>query len=248
MIPKIIHYCWFGGKPLTWDAKRCIESWKRFAPDYQIIEWNENNFEIDNSIPFVKKAYAEKAWAFVSDYVRLQVVYDNGGIYLDIDVELIRNIDFLLENSFYIGVQQDGKFCTTGLGFGAEKGNSIVKKMMDQYYELNFNINNVQNFACPILNNLVIEKMGYSYTNSIWTFNRVTVYPCSFFDPIAPGKTKDLTCNDTVSIHHYAASWLNKKNSYKRKIFIFIGVKNVSKIKKFIDRIASIKNGKNYEI
>ena len=110
MIPKVIHYCWFGGNPLPKDVKKCIKSWKKYAPDYEIIEWNEYNFDI-NCHPFVKTAYEAKAWAFVSDFARLKVIYDNGGIYFDTDVELVKNPDFLLENQCYIGVQQSGHLC-----------------------------------------------------------------------------------------------------------------------------------------
>ena len=120
MIPKIIHYCWFGGNPLPMDVKKCIESWKEKCPDYEIKCWDESNFDV-NAHPFTKAAYEAKAWAFVSDYARLRVVYDNGGIYLDTDVELLKNIDFLLPYEGYIGVQQAGCYCTTGLGFGAIK-------------------------------------------------------------------------------------------------------------------------------
>ena len=135
MIPKKIHYCWFGKNPLPRSVKKCIASWRKFCPDYQIIEWNESNFDV-NSHPFIKSAYDNKAWAFVSDYARLKIVYDNGGIYFDTDVELLKNIDHLLENNFYIGVQQSGLLCTTGLGFGAERENDYVCSMLKKYDEL----------------------------------------------------------------------------------------------------------------
>ena len=105
MIPKKIHYCWFGKNPLPADVKKCIESWKKYCPDYEIIEWNESNFDITQN-PFMKAAYENKAWAFVSDYARLKVVYDNGGIYLDTDVELLKSLDSLLENPCYLAIQQ----------------------------------------------------------------------------------------------------------------------------------------------
>lgn len=104
MIPKVIHYCWFGGKPIPNDVKKCINSWKKKCPDYEIKCWNESNFDV-NAHPFTKAAYEAKAWAFVSDYARLKVVYDHGGIYLDTDVELLKNLDFLLKYDFYIGIE-----------------------------------------------------------------------------------------------------------------------------------------------
>lgn len=120
MIPKMIHYCWFGGKPLPKDVLDCIKTWEKYCPDYEIKRWDESNFDV-NSHPFMKAAYEAKAWAFVSDYARLKVVYDNGGIYLDTDVELLKKPDFLLENQCYIGIQQPESLCTTGLWFWCPK-------------------------------------------------------------------------------------------------------------------------------
>lgn len=144
MIPKKIHYCWFGRKSLPIDVKRCIKSWKRYAIDYEIIEWNESNFDINCNL-FVKTAYEAGAWAFVSDYARLKIIYDNGGIYFDTDVELLKSPDFLLKNQCYIGVQQDGKLCTTGLGFGAVKSSSVVEDMIKKYNNIVFSLEDKKN-------------------------------------------------------------------------------------------------------
>ena len=121
MLPKKIHYCWFGGNELPDLAIKCIESWKKYCPDYEIIEWNETNFDLE-CCDFVKEAYKAKKWAFVSDYARLKVVYDNGGIYLDTDVELVKSLDILLQEKCYFGEETTG-YVATGLGFGAENGN-----------------------------------------------------------------------------------------------------------------------------
>ena len=102
MIPKVIHYCWFGGNSLPEEAKRCIESWKKYCPDYKIIEWNENNYDV-NSNEYMKAAYKEKKWAFVSDYARIDVVYKYGGIYMDTDVELVKELDSFLKDRMYCG-------------------------------------------------------------------------------------------------------------------------------------------------
>lgn len=235
MIPKKIHYCWFGGNPLPNDVKKCIKSWKKYAPDYEIIEWNESNFDIRQN-SFVSAAYDAKAWAFVSDYARLKVIFDNGGIYFDTDVELLRTPDFLLDNEFYIGVQQAGKFCTTGLGFGAEKNNSIVKLMLDKYDDLEFLNENKKNLACPYLNNEVLTSLGYTYSDAIWRSDGVAVYPCRYFDPLAPGDTDDLLCNETVSIHHYSATWMTKSSRIKRKLINLFGQKNINRLKRLFRR------------
>lgn len=233
MIPKKIHYCWFGGKKLPVDVKKSIESWKKYCPDYEIIEWNESNFDIDCH-PFVRSAYDAKAWAFVSDYARLKVIYDNGGIYFDTDVELLKNIDFLLENDFYIGVQQSGLFCTTGLGYGAEIHNSIVKQMLLKYDGLVFEKNSAKEIACPYLNSKVMEEFGYRYTEEVINIDGALILPPRFFDPIAPGNYKNLLCEDTISIHHYSASWTSASNRMKRKLFRIIGEEKIFAIKRLL--------------
>ena len=131
MIPKIIHYCWFGQSEMPTEYKRYIETWREKCPNYQIKEWNERNFDI-NSSAYAKEAYEEKKWAFVSDYARLKIIYDEGGIYLDTDVELIKSLDSLLSEKCFLATETTG-YIATGLGFGAEQGNEIIKKMLEEY-------------------------------------------------------------------------------------------------------------------
>ena len=235
MIPKIIHYCWFGEKKLPNDVKKCIKSWKKMCPDYEIIQWNEKNFDI-NCCEFVEQAYKTKAWAFVSDYARLKIIYDNGGIYLDTDVELKRNLDSLLEEECYFGVQQEGKYIATGLGFGSVKNNNIIKEILEMYENINFEYENKEKIACPILNTVVLEKYGYKPKDTIDKIKEinVTIYPPKYFDPIAPGNGKILLDDETFSIHHYSATWTNKTNRIKRKIFNIIGQDKINKIKELI--------------
>jgi hypothetical protein len=125
MIPKVIHYCWFGGKPLPLDVEQCIRSWKKFCPDYEIRQWNESNYDVGKH-PFMKAAYETGSWAFVSDYARLDIIYNHGGVYLDTDVELLKDLQPLLELDCYFGMQQDRNLIATGLGFGAVKGHGIA--------------------------------------------------------------------------------------------------------------------------
>ena len=237
MIPKIIHYCWFGGNPLPLDVKQCIESWKKMCPDYEIKRWDESNFDV-NAHPFTKAAYKAKAWAFVSDYARLKVVYDNGGIYLDTDVELLKNLDFLREYNCYIGVQQAGRLCTTGLGFGATKSNLVVQHMLEKYDQIIFSEGRKTEFACPYLNNEVLKDLGYVYNEaSPVDLGGTLILPPKYLDPVAPGEgMKMLRCEDTISIHHYSASWMGNKTRLKRKIIRIIRQENVSKIKHFCQK------------
>ena len=138
-IPKIIHYCWFGGGPINPESRKCIESWKKYCPDYKIIEWNEQNFEISQN-RYAQQAYEAKKYAFVSDYVRLAVLYEYGGIYLDTDVELVRPLDELLEHKGFIGMEHSAPspygrtlLVNTGSGVGAEPGCEMIGKMLAAY-------------------------------------------------------------------------------------------------------------------
>ncbi len=233
MIPKKIHYCWFGEKPLPKEVKKCIASWQKYCPDYEIIQWNESNFDI-NSNKFMLEAYKQKAWAFVSDYARLKIVYEQGGIYLDTDVEMLKNVDFLLKNQCYLGIGAAEKLCNTGLGFGAEPHNVIILKMLNEYNNIAFLKENIKVLACPYLNHKVLKEIGYEFKDDIVRLDSVTVFPPRFFDPY--GENKNLLCKDTISIHHYSASWLGGKVRLKRKMISIIGEGNILKIKKMLKK------------
>ena len=235
MIPKIIHYCWFGGKPLPREVKKCIASWKKNCPDYQIIEWNEHNTDFSECI-FAMEAYKCKAWAFVSDYVRLKVIKENGGIYLDTDVELLKNIDFLLGEKCFLASDQHGKRIATGLGFGAEKENVTIAEMMKIYHETVFSLENRNQIACPILNTMVMKRHGFKFSDEIVNYDGVTVYPPKYFDPLGCGNSNDLLCDETISIHHYTASWTPFKQRIKRKIANYLGYSIIQKIKRILYR------------
>ncbi len=234
MIPKVIHYCWFGGNPLPYEVNKCLSSWKKFCPDYKIIRWDESNFDV-RSHPFASAAYDAGAWAFVSDYARLKVVYDYGGIYLDTDVELLKNIDFLIMETCYVGIQQSSNLCNTGLGFGAEKLSPVVRAMLDVYDKLEFDSSALQKLACPALNTQVLSMMGYSYEDNPVQLNGVKVFPSRFFDPIAPGSnSKNLMCADSVSIHHYSNSWGTHWDVFRRKLIGMIGVERIAHLKEML--------------
>lgn len=136
MIPKKIHYCWFGGNPLPEDVKRYIESWKKYCPDYELIRWDESNYDVHKNT-YVELAYQNKKWAFLTDYARLDTIYEHGGIYLDADVELVHGLDDLLQNNCYMGMEQVGTV-NTGLGFGAEPKHPFLRENMKPYEEQNF--------------------------------------------------------------------------------------------------------------
>ena len=135
-IPKVLHYCWFGGAPKPKNIQNCIRSWKKYCPDYEIIEWNEQNFDVSQSL-YTRQAYDARRWAFVADYARLKILYEQGSIYMDTDVELLRPLDDLLAYPAFFGFQHNNEVAT-GLGFGAEARSPVVKALLDDYDGLPF--------------------------------------------------------------------------------------------------------------
>ena len=245
MIPKVIHYCWFGGNPLPADVKACIKSWKKHCPDYEIRRWDESNYDISKH-PFIQKAAESKRWAFVSDFARLDIVLNHGGIYLDTDVELIRSLDPLLEHKAYFGFQMKDYLINTGLGFGAEAGHPAVQAMLDQYKDLAYSDENRDQIACPILNTDALFPEGIhcipavplevvSPTDCAMEYS-AWVYPPSFFDTYPSGVTANLICGDTFSIHHYSATWTSGKQRWKRSLARVIGEGNIVALKELLRR------------
>lgn len=207
MIPKVIHYCWFGDKVFPDEYKKYISSWKKFCPDYEIKIWNESNFDV-LFCDFAKEAYEEKKWAFLSDCVRLKIIYDEGGIYLDTDVELVKNLDRFLSAKCFFGTEPSG-FVATGLGFGAEKGNSTILEMLHQYDgHFKMSDGSFDMKPCPQKNTDVMVKKGYVYNkNRIWKKDGIVIYPPRYFCPMDYDTGVVKLTEDTYSIHHYGASW-----------------------------------------
>ncbi len=224
MIPRVIHYCWFGENHFSEQALKCIRSWKRYCPDYKIIEWNESNFDIHCN-QYVEQAYSLKKWAFVSDYARLSVIYNEGGIYLDTDVELLKGLDDLIVSEAFFA-QEIGGMVNTGLGFGAEKGNIVVKKMMDEYENVKFILKNdeIDMLPCPIRNTKVLYDFGYRKNGKTQTVKNVTIYAADFFCPFDYIKKRMKLTANTYSIHHYEGTWDYPKEIKDRyKVFYLLG-------------------------
>lgn len=207
MIPKVIHYCWFGGNQKPKSMIRCMESWKKYCPDYEIMEWNESNFDI-NCISFVREAYEAKKWAFVTDYARLKIIYENGGIYLDTDVELLKSLDDLLFFNAYVGMQSSD-YINTGLGFGAEKGNPMIYELMKDYDDKHFSLENdlYKTLTCPRLNTKVFDKYGFKHSAEKQIINGVTVLPEDYLNPKDYQSFELKITENTYSIHHYDSTW-----------------------------------------
>ncbi len=226
MIPKKIHYCWFGRNPLPELAQKCLKSWEKWCPDYDIVEWNEDNFDISTCPLYVRQAYEAKKWAFVTDYVRLQLVYEHGGVYLDTDVELFKPLDVFLNNRAYFGLENN--FVNTGIGFGAEKGHPIVKAIMDDYNGVPFvkEDGTFDTTTCPARNTKVLCEFGLKQNDEQQVIAEDTlILPMEYFCPLNYETGKKNITKNTVSIHWFDASWRtaedkayheNKKKAEKR--------------------------------
>ncbi len=220
-IPAIIHYCWFGHKELPDLYKKCIDSWYKFCPDYEIIEWNEENLNIEENL-YSKQAYERGRFGFVPDYFRLKIIHDNGGIYLDTDVELIRNLDDLRHESFFCGMQYPGQVAL-GLGFGSVHGHEILNKLMKTYDDLAFiNDDGKENLkASPTYQTNDFIRLGMKKSNRKQYVQNACIYPTEVLSPINiyVGTHEITEC--TYSIHHFDGSWVPKdrKKSKNEELF-----------------------------
>lgn len=233
---KVIHYCWFGGNPKPKIVKKCIESWKKMCPDYEIKEWNELNFDV-NINKYVKSAYEQKKWAFVSDFARLWIIYNYGGVYLDTDVELIRPFekDIYNYNGFFC---MEKAMINTGLGFYCKKGDKLIKKLLDSYSNIEFS----DKTTCVILNNDIFVKKfnGLPNINNKVIINDYIIYPNEYFCPMDLDTRKIYLTDNTIGIHWFGGSWLSKSRRFKDFIKVIInrvfGTEKATKIIGFIKR------------
>lgn len=234
MIPKVVHYCWFGRNQLPKLALKCIESWKKYLPDYQIKEWNEDNFDV-NMIPYTRQAYAAKKYAFVSDYARFYILYQYGGLYFDTDVEVIEPIDDIIAKGPFMGCETDANLSAEagsntiptvapGLGLCCNAGHSLYKELLDLYNKLQFmdsdgnpNLKTIVEYTTGLL-----SQYGLKNTNDIQKCGGIWIYPKEWFCPMSPAGDMNLTDNSRL-IHHYAGSWLSPKSKIKKRIIRFLG-------------------------
>jgi hypothetical protein len=215
MIPKKIHYCWFGEKAPPEYVSKCMETWKKHCPDYEIIRWDEKNYNV-NKIPYTKEAYEAKRYAFVSDYARLDIIYNQGGIYLDTDVELIKPLDELLNYPCYMGMELKGRVAT-GLGFGGAKGNEIVSENMNIYKRKNFIVDGkIDDTTCVTYTTEVLSGLGLRPVDEIQDLGDIVILPTEYLCPLNPKNNKLTITENTVSIHHYKASWYEGSDHKKR--------------------------------
>ena len=227
MIPKIIHYCWFGGKDLPSLAIRCIETWKRFLPDYEIKCWSEENFDVDKSVPYVKEAYNKKKYAFVSDYVRLYALYNEGGIYLDTDVEVVKDFSNLLSGHTVLGYEDDDHLTTAFIAVPPKV--LWIKDLLSLYdkrtfiredgsLDLTTNVGFISNY---------LKDIGLLFNGQYQRYGPFEIYPAEYFSPRSWDKRKYHITDNTYTIHDFADSW---HSPYTRFLRLFLPNKIVVKI------------------
>lgn len=217
MIPKTIHYCWFGKNPFPNKAKKCIASWKKYCPDYEIIEWNEDNFDL-NKNPYLHWCYRHQKWAFLSDLARLIVVYENGGIYFDTDVELIRKPDELLQYDAFYGFENN-EYIATGLGFGAVAGHPTVLSMIKQYSDFKEDVNGqMKMVGCPKLNTNALLAHGLELNGKKQIIDGALILPVEYLNPYDDATGRLHKTVHTVSIHWYSKSALSQKQILRSKL------------------------------
>lgn len=209
-IPRKIHYFWMGGNPIPALEQKCIDSWKRVCPDYEIVLWNEDNYDVAKC-PYMKQAYESKKWGFVPDYARLDVIYRYGGIYLDTDVEVIKRFDPLLNLEGFVGFESKG-LVAFGQGFGAKKGNRMIRAMRDRYEDLRFRLDNGECdlTASTFIQTETLQRFGLEKNNQVQVLDDLAILPKECFCP-DNNLIPHVTAN-TFSIHHFSGSWTSEKN------------------------------------
>ena len=235
MIPKIIHYCWFGEGDKPRLANRCIASWKRICPDYTIIEWNETNFDLDQH-PYLRWCHDQRKWAFLSDFARLLIVWQHGGIYFDTDVELLRRPDELLGCEAFYGFENHANVAT-GLGFGAQPRQITVGAMLERYTRMRPDQEGGYPLtACPALNTEALVFLGLKLDGMRQTVAGAEILPEEYLNPYDDPTGRLRVTDNTISVHWYSKSWMSKttilRSNLTRPIHRLFGVDCLRRFKK----------------
>lgn len=233
-LPKIIHYIWIGNNPKPEIVLKCIESWRRYLPDYEIREWNENNYNV-NKNEYISNAYENKMWAFVSDFMRFDILYRYGGIYLDTDVEFLHPLPLnMMESEAFSGSESNGKI-SPGLIFACNPGNEIVAQMIASYENSAFNVKKLITVNERITD--IMKVYGYVPNNQLQTVAGLTVYPDVYFCGFDKDVGEVKTTVNTLAIHHYAGTWRKNKISKMirksiKKLIGIEGYRNLLKLRR----------------
>lgn len=240
---KIIHYCWFGGKKLPRKVKQCIKTWKKMLPDYKIKEWNETNFDI-SVCPFVKEAYENKKWAMVSDYARIYALYNEGGLYLDTDVKILKDVTHILEKPIVMGYEDSG-YVGTAVIYVKEKQNKYVKEILEYYNKIeHFNVDMIYNYANPvIITNILKNYESKTDENGLTIFdNDIFIYPRDYFYPMSYNYAERIFTKNTCMVHLFNATWTSRGERRTVEIYRHFGPTFGKSINKMIDNIFCVKN------
>lgn len=218
-IPKVIHYCWFGGNPIPDKYKKWMESWHKYCPDYEIVEWNESNYDVTKNA-YMHEAYQCKKWGFVPDYARLDIIYNHGGIYMDTDVELVQNLDDLLYQDAYFGFEREENV-NLGLGFGAVAKSDILLQMKEYYENHHFIKENgeMDLTASPVIQTEILQKKGLRLDGEYQRFGNVSIYPEKVLSGKCPYTRRVRLTPYTRSIHHFEATWTDEEFQERNKRF-----------------------------
>lgn len=242
-IPKVINYFWFGKKELPKEILECIQSWKEKCPNYKIRKWDESNFDI-RSCDYISEAYDAHKWAFVSDYARFKILYENGGIYLDTDVKLIKSLDTIVNRGAFFALENDSyDSIGTGLGMGTPAHNTLYKQIVDYYEKIHFKKKDGSYDETPI--NLKIKKYFIEYglkdKAGIQKIKNITIYPKDYFCPLDYETGKLKITSNTVAIHLYLGSWLSPTQKFlhnlQKKMARFVGNRSAQKIVFILNKV-----------
>ena len=221
---KMIHYCWFGDKPLPRLAKKCIQSWKKYLPDYEIVCWSEKNFDV-NSTQFSKDAYKNGKWAFVSDVARVYALKEYGGIYLDTDMMITNNIDNILKDDFFVGWESELYVAVGVLGV-KEKHHPVIEELYNFYSRTALNLTDLFSQSIPRLLTGILRR-HYNLQNDCSSIQRlddgIVVYTREYFYPISSDNLPDLFTENTCMIHYYSGSWLSRSQRIRNKVHGVLG-------------------------
>lgn len=218
-IPRTIHYCWFGKKEIPDQYRKWMESWKKYCPDYEIIQWNEENYDVHKN-RYVSQAYEAGQWAFVSDYARIDIIRAYGGVYLDVDVELLKNIDVMLMNDAFCGFESKG-FVNYGLGFGAKKDNFILGEIKEYYDHKDFLCDDgtLNRINCPVIQTEIMKRHGLTCNGEFQIADGMVVYPSRVLCGMSPHSYRiERNPVHTYAVHHFAGSWLESKREKNKLI------------------------------
>lgn len=248
MEKKYIHYCWFGDKPFPKLGEKCLESWKKYLPDFEIIKWTEENVNLEEC-PFIKEAYEQKKWAFIADYVRAKALKEYGGIYFDTDMEVIKKIDHLFNCNTFLGVEDTG-YVAVGVWYEKEKNAILPTKLLKIYQSMDgFHVEKMSSFSIPILLSKELNEFGLKEgKKKIQILKQdIHIYPRDYFYPYSYDHTNNTFTDNTCMIHYYDASWIPVKERIeinlvrkigKKKTFAILAV--YRKIKDIIRKIARV--------